>query len=282
MAGELFRLIAKNVFDDARLSSNVAPLVNTSLDNLKNDRRARVCRWDDSGMVSVLGDWNGSGYDVAGFCLDRFNLEPAATVRFRGFAAVAQGGAVLVDTGTVAPYDSPTLGALQWGKDPLGTSVWDGFGGYKFWVQWFARAHILSFQLDITDTNSEGFIEAGRCILGDYLEPATNADYGLKLGYREKTEQDEADGGSLMSDGRIPRRAANGQFADLSESERAAWFDVLRYVGMRKAFLASFQPGVGGALERDFTFPRAKFAQLPDLSWDYPTGHALPFQVVEA
>jgi hypothetical protein len=282
MAGERFRLIARNLFDTATLSCNVAALTNSSLENLKNDRRSRVVRWPTSGMVSVKGDYNGAGGYVSGFCLDRFNLEPAATVRFRGFSGVNQTGATVVDTGTVPAYVAATLGTLQWGIQPLGSSIFDGFGGYKFWNVFFARALILSWQLDITDNNSQGYIEAGRGILGDYMEPAANADYGLKLGWKENTEQEEMDGGSLLSDGRLPRRALNGTFPDLSESERAAWQDVIRYVGKRKAFLATFQPEVGGALERDYCLPRAKFSELPDLSWDYPTGHALPFSIVEA
>lgn len=282
MAGERFRVIARNQVDSARLSSSVATLAGTSVENLKNDRRARVARWDDAALVSVYGDWNGGGAYVSGFCADRLNAEPAATVRFRGWPTADRSGGTSIDTGTVPPYIAPALGDLLFGVTPLGGDFWQGFGGYRYWTPYFARSLIASFQFDISDTNSAGYIEVGRLILGDYFEPAANADYGLRLGWRENTEQEEMDGGSLPSDGRVPRRAATGTFSDLSEAERSAWFEITGYVGKRKPFLASFQPGAGGKLERDFTIPRAKFDQLPDLSWDYPTGHALPFSILEA
>jgi hypothetical protein len=283
MAGEKFRIIARNLADLATVTSTVAPYSTAPLVNLKNDRRARVCRWPSSSAQSIKGHWNGQGYNCSGVALDRFNLEPAATVRFRGWASTDWTGSAIADTGTVAPYPAAALGDFGWGPDPLGAGIFDGFLGHKYWAAYFSRVAIASWQLDISDTtNSYGYLEASRLVLGDYFEPAANADYGLRFGWTESTEQSEVDGGSLLSDGRLPRRKVSGTFSDLTDAERGTWADITRYVGKRKTFLATFQPGEGGKLERDLTIVLAKFSELPEAAWEYYAGHALPFSIVEA
>lgn len=272
------RIIGKNVFDTADLTSTVAPFATTPLINLKNDRRARICRWRaDAGAQAISGTWNGDAKQVGGVSLDRFNISPAGTVRFRGFANADWTGSTLVDTGTVPAYDVDDLGA------PFGTSIFDGFLGYKYWVDWYTKATIKSFTFDIDDpTNSDGYIDISRAILGDYIQPTYNAQYGLGLGWRSRTEQEESDGGSLFSDGKIPRRMLSLDFAGVTPAERIELFDFLRYVEKRKSFLISVQPGEGAEMDRDFTIPLAKLLDLPDINWTHPEAHALRLSIVEA
>jgi len=276
------RFIPRNVFDLATITSTVTPYTTTPLVNLKNDRRARVCRWPSAATISLKGTWNGQGFQVGGVALDRFNLEPAATVRFRGFSAADWTGSTLVDTGTVAPYNAAALGSFTWGVDPLGAGVFDGYLGQKYWNAWFAKQTILSFQFDIIDTgNSWNYIEIGRAVLGDYIETGYNAVFGIEAGWNTKTTQDETDGGSIFSDGRLPRRAITGSLECLTETERRDMYDFTRYVEKRKVFLASFQAGEAGSMERDYTIPCAKFTDLPKIPWKAPTAHSMRFAIVE-
>jgi hypothetical protein len=276
------RFITRNASDLMVLSSTVAPYATTGVANLQNPRRGRVFRFPSAGGQTIKGTGNGQGFYCSAVCLDWFNFEPAATVRCRVYPNADWTGTPS-DTGTVAPYNAAALDSFTWGVDPLGTSIQDGLMGHKYWIAYFTRILGLSFQIDISDTtNSWQYNEISRLILGDYTELTYNAEFGIKFGWQEKTQQEESDGGSLLSDARIPRRAINGQFPFLNASERSSWANTLRFVGMRKPFLVGFQAGEGSSLERDFTIPQAKFAQMPDLSFSYPQGHVLPFSIVEA
>lgn len=278
----LARVIMRNAADLATLTSTVAGYATAPVANLQNPRRARVFRFPSAGGQTIKGHWGGQGFYCSAAGLDRFNIEPAGTVRIRVFPNVDWTGTPS-DTGTIPAYNAAALGSFTWGVDPLGMSVLDGYLGYKYGIYYFPRILGLSFQIDISDaTNSWQYNEISRLVLGDYLELTYNASFGIKFGWKEKTEQEEMDGGSLMSDARLPRRAISGRLPFLNPAERTAWADLMRFVGKRKAFAVSFQPGEGASLERDFTILQGKFVDMPDLSWDYPQGHVLPFSIVEA
>lgn len=277
------RVMAMNVGDLATLSTTVAPYSTTPAKNLQNPRRARVLRFPAAGGQSIKGTWGGQGWPVSMVGLDWFNFEPAATVRFRGFQNADWTGTTLIDTGTVAPYNAAALGSFTWGKDPLGTSIFDGFQGHKYWVAYFAEQTIQSFQIDVSDaTNSWQYNEISRLVVGSYLELSINAAMGLKFSWKEATEQTEGDGGSLASDGRVPRRAISGNLEHVIASERLAWANLMRLVGKRKQFAVSFQAGEGADLERDYTILGAKFQDVPELSWDYAASWGMPFTIVES
>lgn len=279
------RIIPVNVFDLATLTTTIAPYSGTPIANLQNPRRGRVGRWPAaSGTQSIKGTWNGQGFQVGGVSGDGFNLEPAALVRFRGWANADWTGTLLVDTGSVAPYNAAALGSFQWGRDPLGSSIFDSYLGYKYWVAWFARATIASFQIDITDTtNSWQYVEVRRAVLGDYIETSYNASFGTSAGWASKTEQDEADGGSLFANRKLPRRMVKGSLDFLTPTERQSVYDFTRYVEAGKNFLITFQAGEGAGLERDLTLPQAKFVSpVPMANWVNAQTHSLPFTIVEA
>lgn len=279
------RLVPRNVFDLATLTSTIAPYTTTPLINAQNPRRARVVRWPSAGGTqSIKGTWNGQGFVIGCIAIDRLNFFPDALVRFRAWANQDWTGTLLVDTGSVAAYNAAALGSFTWGVDPLGTSIYDGYLGYKYFVNWFAKQTVASFQIDITDTNNSfQYSEFSRGVVGDFLQTTYNVKFSAKSGWREKTVQDETDGGSLFSDGRVPRRFVSGTFPALTDAERQALYDLVRFNGKRKAFLAAFQAGEGASFERDFTIPQAKFVELPEAEYLIPGAHGVPsFDVIEA
>lgn len=278
------RIIPVNLFDQAVLSSSIAPYPTTPLANLQNPRRARIARWPAaSGTQSIKGTWNGQGFQIGGVSMDRFNLEPSALWRFRAWANADWTGTLLCDTGNLAPYNAAALGSFTWGRDPLGSNIFDGYLGYKYAIAWFNHVTVASFQIDITDSgNSWQYIDLSRVVLGDYIETSFNASFNAQAGWKTKTEQDENDGGSLFSNRRLPRRAITGSLEFLTPTERQAIYDFTRYVEKGKAFLITFQAGEGAGLERDFTIPQAKFTDLPMVSWVNAITHSLPFTIAEA
>jgi hypothetical protein len=280
------RMIPRNVFDLATITCTIPCYATTPLVNLKQDRRARIARWPAaSGTQQIFGTWGGQGFVVGGWSLDRFNLSPAALIRIRGYANADWTGTVLLDSGSIAPYNAAALGSFAWGLAPLGSSIYDGYLGYKYSIGWFtSRPTIASFLIEITDTtNSDQVIDLSRVVVGDYIEPGANATFGIRAGYRTLTAQDESDGGSLFSDRKLPRRVITATLENLTATERRDVYDLTRYVDKGKSFLISFQAGEGASMDRDFTIPRAKFADtMPDIAWIRPLEHAMQFTIVEA
>jgi hypothetical protein len=279
------RFVPQNYFDTATLTSTLTPLTNTSLNNLKNARRARTLRWQSaSGTMGIYGTYGGDAKTIACIALDRFNFFASATVRFRAYVAADWTGGTVVDTGSLAAYNALALGAWQWGLDPLGGSAFSGYLGSKFFVSWFAQTSIGSWLLEITDTgNSLGYSELSRVVLGDKLQATYSAKFGLSNTWDDSaTEQVVMDGGSTISDAKIPRRTATGEMTGLTATERTNMYSLVRYNGKSRAFLISFQAGEGSDKERDFTIVQAKFRDTPQLNWLESGMHAMPFSIVEA
>jgi len=85
------------------------------------------------------------------------------------------------------------------------------------------------------------------------------------MAWKEATKQTRSDGNSLRSEGYSPYRIYSAQFNAMAETDRAAFIQILRKVGMRLDILVSFAPGEGGAVERDYT-AAVKFTQLPKMT----------------
>lgn len=288
MTGSL-RYMARNVCDLATLSTAVAPFATTPVTNLQKPRRARVFRWNPlSGSPSgqsILGTFGGASYYMSQLGLDRINFTSNALVRVRIYASVTDwSGAADVDTGNLAAYNASVLGPFTWGQSALGVDIKDGYLGFQYFNTYFARTLAKSFRIDITgdDANPDGYLQISRLVGGDYSELIRSAAFGLKFAWKETTVQEEMDGGSLISDGRLPRRSIAGMLPGLAPAERTLFSDFTRFVGKRKAFAFSVQPGEGASLERDYTILQAKFVQMPELGWELPDLHNVPqFEVVE-
>lgn len=287
MTGSL-RILARNVGDLATLSC-VLPAIgsNMPVSNLQKPRRARVFRWSTSGGSpsgqTILGTWGGTGYYVSQCGLDRHNLTSSGYVRVRGYATSDWTGAATQDSGVLAPYNAVGLGSFTWGQSPLGVDIKDGYLGYQYFNCYLPRTLIKSFRIDLSD-DSLSYNEVARLVLGDYSEFTRNVAWGVKFGWREKTTQEDMDGGSVISDGRIPRRFFTGRIPGLTPAERTIMSEIVRYSGLRKHLSISLQPGEGADLERDFTILQAKFTPngVPDMDWEIPEAHMVPqIEVVE-
>lgn len=163
--------------------------------------------------------------------------------------------------------DIYTLGDLDWGIAPLGSSVFDGFLGQKHSVAYFAEntTAINSLKVTIRDPdNEQGYIEASRLYMGRGIELTYNPDT-LSCKWDEDTKQDRSAGGSLMSDGAQPFRIMTADLGVVSNEQRGELMDMFRFAGKRLDVFASARPGVGGEEERDHT-GIWRFQSLDDLS----------------
>lgn len=78
-------------------------------------------------------------------------------------------------------------------------------------------ARYVQFQIDDT-TNPDGYLDIGRCICSDMLETMVNPDYGMKLGYVDRSADSEAENGTIYTDRRKGYRKLSMVFSNLSEA----------------------------------------------------------------
>jgi hypothetical protein len=265
--------------DDIRcvLSCSVTPI--QPLNYLKSTIRGRHTRIASAAPFSIFGTYTGTAVSVGSSMVtaQRNNLTIDATMRFIGYEGPNQTGGVAIDTGTWNPINAVPLGELFWGVTPLGADVYRTFYGTKNTdAKWWERVDIGSWQIDINDTtNPDGFIDISRLWVGDnHFELQYNPSYGLQLWWDENTTTWDTDGGSVRMDARPAYRNMTFNIEGILEKDRQRWFDIIRYVGMRKDIYINVFPEGTPAQKRDYAM-HCFFKGLPKTAYSTYERHTL-------
>ena len=176
------------------------------------------------------------------------NLTNAATMRVRGYTNVADAdGSPLFDTTALAccPY---ATGAIT----SPGVANF-GYGGAVYSVLWFTGGSVKRILVNIADsTNAAGYIEAGRLICGDWFSPTNNADYGLSMGYVDRSDHSRDGGGGLRTRLRTRNKSLKFNLANLSLADRATFFKMLRNGGKAASvFISAFPIDSNASMVQD-------------------------------
>lgn len=277
------RFISVNHADDATLSASPAAVSTLPVTNLQLSPRGKISRFTGLATQDIDGTLPSSRL-VSGFVLYRHNLTTSATCRLRLYSDVAM-TTLIYDTGAFVALPGKALGELDWGIDPLGASVFTGWGE-AFTQLWFTPIKIRAFKITLTDAgNPDGYIDVGRLFLGPFLEPLINIEFGtLQLGWSEGSTQTRTGGGSLRTDSSPagPYRCLTMSLNGLNEGERSRFVDFQRTTGLRKDFFVSVFPEQGGALERDHAMVGKLVSQdkFTRLTWTQPG--VTTFEIEEA
>ncbi len=267
------RIAAKNHVDDLRcvLSGSGTPIF--PLANLQNYKRGRFLRFDAADSpFDIKGTYGGESVRATVASIIRHTGEPDGSWRYRGYSDAAW-TTLVQDSGELPLVDSATLGYLDFGIAPLGSSLWDSFYGQKIaqaWNdEWITNTSeiIGSWKLTIDDpTNTESVVDLSRLWIAKYFEFSSNPNYGSKIGWRESSQQWETDGGSMHVDGGPSSRLLQLDLQYFPEATRLQLMDILRYVGLRRDIFLSLRPDGTGEEKRDFTM-NALLQSMPDLTF---------------
>ncbi len=256
------RIISTNDADAAVLTSS-AFLASLPVENLQVEGRARVARTvNATGDKVINGNWSVAKIASA-IVLYGCNFSSAATLRVQLWDGENQTGSVVHDSGV-----NPALDAIGWGEFGWGLSSW-GATAFEDWasafsVLWFPQVYSArSFRITINDaSNAAGFIQIKRLLIGAYFEPFVNFEYGLSATWVDNSVQTRTMGRSINTDKRAQFRSLSGNLSGLNASERAAFFEITRVVGLSTELFVSGYPEAGGAMERDHAL-LCKFDQIP-------------------
>lgn len=247
-----FFMCGRNLSDEATITATVSAVSTLPLSNLQRTSHARVWRNSNSASVDIILSFLGTTSERLNFLhLNRHNLEPAALWRVRTYATYDATGATFYDSGAVLAVDGATLSTLDWGVDPPGGSIFNGFPISS--TMWFMeRSDVVnSVRVTIDDTgNSDGYTQASRIYTGRGFEFSRNMR-SLDPQWEENTKQGRTDGGTITADGKPGFRKMMASFQNLNLTERAELMDIQRYAGMRRDLFASAFPDAGGEIARD-------------------------------
>lgn len=256
------RYCARNMADEATIAATSAE-VTLPASNLKLTTRARVWRSTSAAAQNIDLHWNGNVGRFNFVRLERHNLENDATWRILAYPNADWTGTPVYDSGTLDAYDAATLGELDWGFEPLGSSIFDSFLGQKFSQHYCGAGGVpgavlttynpLSMRITVTDTgNSAGYVQASRLYIGRALELTYNPD-SCTFAWMEDTKQARSSGGTLRSDGLNTFRQISVGLGIITEAQRAELADAVRFAGMRKDWMLDVYPDASGERARDYS-----------------------------
>lgn len=178
-------------------------------------------KWRASGMTEYITIDFGSGGSLActGLALIGHNLTSAATLRLRGKATSDVTVSPTVDTTALSAW--PATGV------PADT-YWPQ---YFSWLSWTSGGALRYWRLDIADgANPDGYVEAGRLMLGAYWQPTINFDLGgTPLGRDQRDVQTVTDYGEIFTD-RRQRSAARRASLQISAADKREVLDGVQEV----------------------------------------------------
>jgi hypothetical protein len=273
------RIIYRNLVDEATLTASPAMVATLPVSHLQTDAREEVAR--SVGLASQTIDIATAAPQVIMGCvLYRGNFTSAATWRVRVYDTPAM-GTLLYDSGSLLVNPPKPLGDLQWGIEPLGTTIYDGWG-YTVSELWIPPVVASFTRLTLDDAaNPDGFMQLSRVFLGAYLEPEYMPAPGMSMQRKETTKQERSAGGTLHTEAGAQFRAltVGGRF--IPETTRANLSTMEGEVGMRKDVYVSVYPDQRDALARDHRM-QAKLVSIDPMTTPFyrTADHVLRFEEV--
>lgn len=264
------RILIDNLADDALVAASPAMVATLPEANLQNSLREQVARWTAVDGQAITVTFTGSKA-VSCVCLYRGNFSSTATWRVRVWEDGAFSTAVY-DSGVVAICPPTPLGSLEWGVDPLSTTLYSEWD-YAVAVAWFTPVLGAGITIDVYDPeNLDGYVQASRLFVGNYFEPAVGVSGGMQLGYKENTQQARTEGGSLRVESGAIWRTLQLDLANMLEADRLRMIQFARNKGMRYDVLLSVFPDRDDELERDYQM-QARLGQQGSFTTQPPILH---------
>lgn len=233
------RILYDNIADSATTltaSSTAGTLVAA---NLLTERKSEVHR---ASGTSVQYDVRWSTAQIINtVCLAFGNFSSLATMRVRGYAT--PGGTLMFDTGANQCCAYAPFGLWDWGGLPLGVNAFS-YGGFAYGRSYFTTQSVQQLLIDVADTtNTLGYVEAARLIVGAYWSPQTNASWGAGVTPMSNTQHTRSEAGDLRTERRPVSRSVAVELSQItSESDRAQVYNILRGNGMTKPVFLSLYP----------------------------------------
>lgn len=250
--------------------------------NMLTDIKSQV--WRSTGTsAAITATWT-AGQSIDSVILPYSNLTKDATMRVRGYAnstdVVGVATPLFDSTLYCCPYTSASI--FGWDTNIPGVDNF-GYGGAVYASAFIgAEALIKKIYIEISDTtNSSGYIEVGRIVIGNYWEPTYNSDYGLSLNYEDRSSHNRNDGGDLMTDIQTRSKTITFSLSQFNASDREKLMKIYRSNGTSTPVYISFFPeDTDKNLEQDYQI-YGKFDNLPPMALQWIDRYSVSLTIKE-
>jgi hypothetical protein len=258
------RILAINAGDTATLVATPAMVATLPVSNLQTQYREQVARSVNCDSQLIEASWTAPTI-LSCVCLYRTNFSSTATWQVDIYTDATM-STLLYTSGSLYASRPKALGELLWGFDPLGATLYTGFGS-TISTLWFTPVIATYMRIVVQDpANKDGYLQAARLFTGQYFEPSAVApEAGATLAWNETTVNNRTEGGTLRSEPGTSYRVLSLKLGLMIAADRVRISDMLRITGMKGDGFISVFPNTGDALERDHQM-QFKFTKLNPIS----------------
>ena len=268
MAVNNLRVIYQNIADTSTITASSTAGVTAAV-NLQKDAKSLI--WRATGTSATLTVSFGGLKTIRGVVLPFTNLTALAKI-----TVTPTGG-----TGTTPITDLLACPYKQ-------TDGWDsaylpqGANSYAYGSGTYARAWFPTAQtctgvtISISDaTNTAGYIEASRLIIGDYWSPTYNTSFGLISAPKSLSSNMRTESGDLVTNRGIQYNTMSFDLTWLNPADRLVFTKILKANGINKGLFISLFPDASEDYDKEQTFQiYGKLTQVPDLTHSMYTMYA--------
>jgi hypothetical protein len=235
--------------------------------NLLTDIKSQV--WRSTATSAQLTVTWSNLRTIKAVILAHTNLTNAATMRVRGYTLTTDTPGVataVFDTTALTCCAVTSATAMGWDLNVPGVANFS-YGGGVYAGLFFTGGSVRKLYIELVDSgNAAGYVEAARLITGDYWEPTYNADFGLKLGYKDDSVHTRTDSGDLITDIKPRAKMLTFDYGDLIPADREVLMRILRSNGLPSPIFISVFPGdTDKNKEQDYQI-YGKLDQLSDIT----------------
>lgn len=256
------RIIYNNWTDAATLSLiSGSTQSGFQLSALKSARKGVV--WRSTGTSATIQLDFAQDQVVGGVALPFCNLSKTATVTVQLYTAAGS----LISTTTsnpAAPFQQLTQ--AQWGALPNGVTSY-AYGGGAHARCWITPTSCRRVRVAVSDaSNSQGYLELSRLVVGDYWSPTYNTEFGLTVQYEDSSVQQRTEAGSLMTSTGTLAKTLRLNLTYMTATDRNRLLEIVRGVGTKYPVFVSTFP-LDTDMEREGLYQvYAKFRTNPTIN----------------
>jgi len=262
MAFNNLRIVHDNIVNlsSTTLTASSSASINTLPVNLKLDAKSKIWRSSATSTSAVkvfLRVVFTASTVVNCVVLPFTNLTASATIRVYGYTGTipvigtgtvdnptfTAGGTLVFDTGAgylACPYQS--FNVMNLGTIPIGSNMY-AFGGGTY-----ARAYVptptacTSMIIEISDINTNRYIEASRLIIGKYWSPRYNTSYGVTNSQNDTSSHTRTQSGDLVTT-RGPRSGSiSFDLKFMDKTDKSILYSLMRAGGISRPVFISLFP----------------------------------------
>lgn len=275
-----FRVVHRNRLDDATSLSASDAAITLPVTNLQRQDR-RVFRSAQVASATVITATWTYGVTVKAVILHRHNLTTSSTWRVQLYSDT-DCTTQIYDSGTVSAVSVVPWGQFIWGVDEWGGSIFQGWD-HAYSEMYLAAQYVAKgMKVTISDpTNTAGYIQAARLIVGPYYDMTYGANFGATWAKQTATKKWRSEDGAQRNDNPKSWRTFNCRLEFMTENDRSVIADICERNGDQNDLWISQVYGANSRINRDYAM-LAKLVSIPSIDWVVATGWNTQLQLAEA